>query len=129
MLFEKKKEEKKLSIETPMDRRKFVRIRNIITVLCAGEQSGKFTLYTDNISQGGIKGFTQTDVTEGQTIELIMLLVSVHTRLDIKGKIVWAKKINQHQCEIGIEFINIKEEDRKKLKDYIEAHQKENNEI
>ena len=58
----KKKEEQNI----PFERRKFVRVRNILTVLCSNKnRSENLILYTDDISEGGFKGLSQVLLNPG----------------------------------------------------------------
>lgn len=105
----------------PIERRKFERIRNILTILCAKtEKPIKFTIYTENISEGGIKGITQEPSLEkDEILELIILLHSIHTRFNAMGRVAWVNKISGQQYDVGIEFTKIEESDREKFKNYM----------
>jgi Tfp pilus assembly protein PilZ len=117
-LSRKKPEEQ---IQIPFERRKFERIRNILTILAKREEDFEaFKLFTDNVSEGGIRAVTQMQVSAGEFLKLIVLLHSIHTSFNVFGKVAWVNPLGRQQFEVGIEFMNFEAADRKKFKEYIE---------
>ncbi|MFH0803236.1 MAG: PilZ domain-containing protein [bacterium] len=110
-------------IEIPFERRKFERIRNILTILGKRDEDFEtFKLFTDNVSEGGIRAVTQVKVMPGEILQLIILLHSIHTSINARGKIAWVNPLGRQQFETGIEFIDLDATNHRKLKEYIERY-------
>lgn len=122
MWFIKKKNPEE-HIEIPFERRKFERIRNILTILAKRDKDFEnFKLFTDNVSEGGFKAVTQVKVAPGEILELIILLHSIHTSINARGKVAWVNPLGRQQFETGIEFMDLEAADHRKFKEYIERY-------
>jgi len=120
MWFLRKKKDEEV-VHIPLERRKFNRIKNILTVICKRQNSSEdFKIFTDNISEGGIRGVTQEPVSKDEIIYMNILLHSIHTCVSAVGRIVWVNYLGKQQFDLGVEFTKIEENDRLKFKEYID---------
>ncbi|MDD5205934.1 MAG: PilZ domain-containing protein [Desulfobacterales bacterium] len=109
--------------EIPFERRKFERIRNILTILAKRDEDFEsFKLFTDNVSEGGFKAVTQIKIEPGESLQLIILLHSIHTSINAHGKVAWINPLGSQQFETGIEFMHLDAADQRKFKEYIERY-------
>ena len=79
-----------------------------------------------NLSEGGLGFTTRDDISEGDICALeIMLPVFPIAIIKTLGKAVRIKPLPEGGASIGLQFINIKEEDRDKIVHYIFKKQRE----
>ncbi len=106
-----------------------IKINLIISIISSGGQKNIFnsTPVEANLSEGGI-GFTTTeDVSEGDVLEIKMILPAFPIAI-IKtvGRVVRVDSLPEGQGHtVGIQFENIKEEDQEKIVRYLFKKQRE----
>ena len=78
--------------------------------------------YSENLSQGGIFIHTDKPLDVGDRIELRFSLPDVEKVFEILGEVKWinAEKKQRALPGMGIEFMNLNEEDKSLLAKYIE---------
>lgn len=109
------------------EKRKFVRLDTRVKVEYHIIELSETELksFTKNLSQGGICLFLDSLVRKDTLLELKLFLPEQTEPIQTTGKIVWidsfklGNKDAQEQYEAGIEFINISDEDRKKIAKYV----------
>ena len=112
-----------------INRRRFVRIIFPFTTHIYPSQKEAITTYTENISIGGIKVTIKRELAVSSIVDLKVYLRK--EPITCKGKIAWVKKRESEYLEednvffdIGIEFQDIKEEDKIIIKDRIDELRK-----
>ncbi len=112
------------------DKRKFVRLETLLEVVHRKDShpSAAILTLTNNISQGGVCFINYDEINNFNVADLISLSLFFPFDADpvkTKGKVSWIKnhaKISQDdkdKYEMGIEFIEIQEIDKKKIEQYI----------
>lgn len=111
------------------DRRRFPRMRATIVEYAPSQNEGVRTLsFTENISEGGICIFAAQEFQTGSDLSLRIFIPYYHEPLPAKGKIVWRRQSpfldmkGETNFDIGIEFTEIDEEDRKNIISYIRKY-------
>lgn len=109
------------------DKRKFPRLKVKCDVLVKEQNSPNlFTTETENIGAGGICVFLSKALTAFSPVNLkLELNDDFKTPLECTGKVVWCiqnKILHQEKTrfDIGIEFLNIKSEDRERIRKFIQ---------
>lgn len=109
------------------DKRKFPRIKVRCDVLVKEQNSPNvFSTETENIGAGGICVFLDKSLVPFSPVSLkIELEDRQSAALECTGKVVWCiqnKILNQEKTrfDIGIEFQNIKPEDRERIRRFIQ---------
>lgn len=106
----------------PAERRKFIRIRSILTILARrSDQSEDFRMLTDNVSLGGVRYTTQETLTLGETLKLRMLLAQFHSQVEAEGKVAWISAAGPQRFEGGVEFTRVEEQDQQQWVRFIDA--------
>jgi len=79
---------------------------------------------TLNISAGGMCVLMADPMREGTTPTLTFLLPEDETPVTCKGRITWcrASKIDPELYEVGVAFVDIRDEDRQRVMDFVETH-------
>jgi len=102
---------------------------NLVLSMLSGE--GKTDVFTQkptevSLSEGGIGFTTSEKVQEGKLLELKMLLpVFPIALIEVWGKVVRATPLPEGGYRIGVQYINIKEEDQNIIVHYIFKKQRE----
>ena len=106
-----------------INRRRFPRANYncVIKVKTKGERPYLIKTHTENIGMGGICVVLREDVTLFKGVELEILLQNGNPSVTCDGTVVWVvkrsdpKDKNNIAFDTGIEFINIKEFDKKRI--------------
>jgi len=79
---------------------------------------------TLNISAGGMCVLMADPMREGTTPLLRFTLPDDETPVSCKGRITWcrASKIDPDLYEVGVAFVDIRDEDRRRVMRFVEAH-------
>jgi c-di-GMP-binding flagellar brake protein YcgR len=79
---------------------------------------------TLNISAGGMCVLMADPMREGTTPTVKFMLPDDETPVTCKGRITWcrASKIDPELYEVGVAFVDICEEDRRRVMGFVEAH-------
>ena len=72
-----------------------------------------------DISIGGISILTNHLISE-ETILFLVIPLEDMGIIQVIGEVVWSKKVSDHKCEAGIEFLSINDFSKKKIFAYIE---------
>jgi hypothetical protein len=80
----------------------------------------KYTVKMDNISEGGLCLITEEGLTTGNIMKLLFFLPG-NDELSIFGEVVWTEKLDDNLYQNGLEFWQIDEESRAKIKKYLES--------
>ena len=109
------------------DKRKFPRLRVKCDVLVKEQNSPNvFTTETENIGAGGICVFLDKSLMPFSPVSLKLELEdNLSIPLECTGKIVWCIRNqtlhhDKTRFDIGIEFMNIKTEDRERIRRFIQ---------
>ena len=102
------------------ERRRFPRANFLCKVILRSSQK-EFLTHTQNISIGGVRILLFEDLKVKNEVELIIF---ASRRLEVSGRIIWSLEIDKKEDEslfdIGIEFLNLEEPDRKFLEELVE---------
>ncbi|MEW6008920.1 MAG: PilZ domain-containing protein [Candidatus Omnitrophota bacterium] len=83
----------------------------------------KIKSFTKNVSQGGICLFLNSFLDKGTLLDLKLFMPDKKEPILATGKIAWVEKFevgdSKEEIEGGIEFINISDEDRRRIAKYI----------
>jgi len=106
------------------ERRKFVRLNiNVEINYSIIPHEEQQETGTKNISAGGICMVSDKPLSIGDTLQLEIKLPEDPPSIQVKGKAVWVKQFiatEKHESfDIGVEFINISEENRKRINKYV----------
>ena len=127
----------KMEINKPQDleRRRFRRLKaNIFIIGNLGSGSDELKVVTKNISGGGLMFETEKDISQDTTLDLeiyqpIDCRKSTIFSIPVLARVVWIREIEKNNFEdgenkyrVGIEFSEIKEEDRQKIIKYVEEN-------
>lgn len=114
------------------ERRRFVRL-NVLTDIVYNKQfynaSRKLSISKD-ISKGGICIIAYEELKESDILDLKILLPDNNAHIVATGRVVWTKEFiiesaeKLHRYDVGIEFMEISEEDREKINKYVFTHLK-----
>ena len=105
-----------------MEKRKHPRVNADLKV--SGRSFDKYKISLEdskskNISEGGMLIKMPRDGRVGSKIIVKFSLPDNDEEILVRGKIAWVENINAQDYNIGIEFLNIRESDIKKIKGYI----------
>jgi c-di-GMP-binding flagellar brake protein YcgR len=112
-----------------VNRRRFIRIDFPFTIHISPSEEEAVSTYTEDISEGGVKVFIAEKL---KTSSIVILAIYLKPKpIVCKGKVVWAKKRVSDFIEgevffdTGIEFYEIKEEDKLLIQDRVAELEKE----
>lgn len=113
-----------------MERRNFLRVPVKIRMLARyeGEETGQLYFFSKNLSAGGV--FLESDLLleKGTKIYIEFVLPSDQRLIIVKSEVVWIKEDTGQQpfstAGMGISFINLDEENRKAIVDFIKTNLK-----
>ena len=94
-------------------------------VLSAGSGKKVFYLHTENISAGGIRVILAEKLEIGQVVDIELFAEIIPIKC--QGKVIWSvdiKPINGDKTllfDVGIEFVDIAEDDQQRLKKLVES--------
>jgi len=117
-----------------LEKRKFPRLKENMFILCSLplSSSDEFKAITCDIGGGGLMFETERNISRESKLELelyqpIICSKNIIFSIPVLAKVVWKKEIEKDNFEqgenryrIGIEFLEIKEEDRKRITKYVE---------
>lgn len=118
-------------MENQQERRRFVRLNALVDVIYkrlpfSEEKEAEEELsLTKNISKGGICLIVYEELKESDILDLEICLPEDKIPINATGRVVWAKKfiigdpIKGKRFDVGIEFMEIKEEDLNRIDKYI----------
>ena len=108
------------------ERRRFPRLDASVAIEYSilGKAPLKETAFTKNISAGGICLIVYEKIEVNTILSLRINLGDNSDIIEIKGNVVWLSKFSmdpdkKERWDIGIEFIKINEEDRKRIFKYL----------
>lgn len=105
-----------------------LKLNFILSMLSCGGETSIFSQkpIEANLSEGGIGFTTQDEFTKGQLLELKMMLpVFPIAIIKAWGKVVRINPSPEGCYKVGMEYINIKEEDQDKIVHYLFKRQRE----
>lgn len=116
------------------ERRKYPRLKDNVFIFgnLTSNPTGEFKAFTRDISAGGLMFETEKDIPQDMRLDLEIYQPrdrrkSMIFSIPVLTKIVWKRKIEKDNFEqgenkyrVGIEFSEIKEEDRKIIAKYVE---------
>ncbi|MFH1519632.1 MAG: PilZ domain-containing protein [Candidatus Omnitrophota bacterium] len=114
------------------ERRKFLRLeKNLFITYCLeSNTSDKVKAIAKNISGGGLMFETERDIPPGSKLELEIHQPIKHSKdiifsIATLARVIWSRNIKKESFEqgenkyrIGVEFLEIKKEDRQKIASY-----------
>ncbi len=117
-----------------LEKRRFSRLKDNIFIFgnLRSNPIEEFKALTKDISAGGLMLETERDISEESELELQIYQPMdsdkrVIFSLPVLGKVKWSTKIEKNNFEdgenkyrIGVEFSEIKEEDRQRIANYVE---------
>lgn len=117
-----------------LERRRFPRIKDNFFIFgnLRSASIEDFKAFTKDISAGGLMFETEREIPEASKLELEIYQPLARDKriifsIPVMAKIIWTRKIEKDNFEvgenkyrIGIEFSEIREEDRQKITQYVE---------
>lgn|SRR3989338_3186698 len=108
------------------ERRKFIRLNISVDVdyyVISNEQD-KHPTHSVNISTGGICIIAHEKLDVGTLLKLVITIPEIPPTVHATGRVAWVKSFTiateeKTKYDVGIEFTEISEEDRKKVKRYV----------
>lgn len=120
---------------TGLEKRKYRRLQNNIFISgnLRSTPSGEFKAFTKDISAGGLMFETDRSIPQDEILDIelyqpVDCLKSVIFSISAKVKVIWAGKIKESSFEgenkykVGLQFSEIKEEDRQKIVKFVEEN-------
>ena len=117
-------------MEANQERRKFQRLNALVDVVynkISPAQKVEFSL-TRNISKGGICLIAYDELKVSDMLDLNIYLPEDKITVHVIGRVVWVKDFvicdipKGKRFDVGIEFVQITEEDKKKIDKYVFGH-------
>lgn len=112
------------------ERRRFVRLNILVDVAYTQHNfpKAKKITVTKNISRGGICFVGYDKLEESDVIDLKVYLPPGQTQIVAVGKVVWVKEFTigdtqNKRYDVGVEFIDINEQDLKMVERYMADHE------
>ena len=112
---------------TPEERRRAPRVKGtVVEYFTDGDETSKKKAFIRDVSVYGICIYVLDSIRVGDTLGLDIYFFGSEAPLRVNGKVVW-RSVDQLSGykNLGIEFIEVKEEDRQKLSDHIEYCRRE----
>jgi c-di-GMP-binding flagellar brake protein YcgR len=116
-------------VENGQEKRKFVRLSALVDVIYNKRTLTQNELsITRNISRGGICLIAYDELNEQDVLDLKLYLPEDKTPIRAIGKVVWVKEFiigsieEGKRFDVGIEFMDIKEEDANRVNKYVFSH-------
>lgn len=107
---------------SPEGKRKSFRLNRVLAVETTTEGlEEKFYALTYDMSPKGMRISTEQDLEEAKEYDFRILLDFDKPPISVKGKIVWLKENFSGNNSIGIEFLNISDENAARINNFIEA--------
>lgn len=130
--YDEKHMEPKNKAESP-ERRRAKRTYASFIEYCRAEDecSKKLQAFTENISSTGICIFINEEIKSNSLLFITIYLLDGSTPIEAKGKIAWIRPSSflnmqdRKHFDAGIEFVEITEEDRKRLVRYTDKYPEE----
>ncbi len=116
--------------DTRTERRKYKRVyAAFVEYSCIGEDTLKeIASFTEDVSAGGICILASEEKEKDTLLSLKIYLPDRKDPIEAKGKVVWTrpssflKTKEKKHYDLGIEFVEIDEEDRKSILKYASRH-------
>ena len=110
-----------------LDRRRFPRAHFPCRIIVkAKTQKGSFDTHTENIGAGGVCVILEKHLPQFSELELVLYLEDGGSPIECNAKIVWAiqrgslDKAEPEKFDTGIEFMDIKEADKKRIEKIVQ---------
>ena len=104
------------------EKRKFPRLNSSLLLhyrVCDRADLPQDISLTKDVSEGGLCFSSPEDFAPETILELEIRLPTRDTPLKALGKVVWSRQIEPSKYDLGISFVKIEEEDRKRLFSYL----------
>jgi len=93
-----------------------VKSENIISLKPISASMGKKVLtVSKTIGLGGLMFESEKEMTAGENLDMTLLVERILTTV----RVVWVEKLEEGKWTVGVEFMDINEEDRTRLLDYL----------
>lgn len=100
------------------EQRRYHRIKIIVGLVCRRSQRNNINVFTDDVSLGGIRFFSQQSLEKKEEVSLEIPSGYGET-IRIEGRIIWIDQKGPHSYEGGIEFTRLSEENLQVWKKFI----------
>ncbi len=115
------------------ERRKAKRVYASFVEYChvEAEATQKFQAFTENISATGICILVNEEIRAGSLLLVTIYLLDGTASIETKGRVAWSKpsaflaSVDKKHLDVGIEFVEIAEEDKKRLIAYANKYPNE----
>ena len=112
--------------EQSAERRRFPRLTVAAAVdyVILNKQTPEEGTLIRNISAGGICLIVYENIDAGTVLSLSIFLPDNHSYISAKGRVVWKKEFmvsseQRKRYDVGVEFIEISEEDQKRISKFV----------
>ena len=112
---------------TPEERRRALRVKGaVVEYFAQGGETSQKKAFIKDVGLYGICIYVLNSVRVGDTLGLDIYLFGSEVPLRMSGKVVW-RSVDQLSGykNLGIEFIEVKDEDKKRLSDHIDYCRRE----
>jgi diguanylate cyclase (GGDEF)-like protein len=109
----------------PSDMRQYPRIRVSIPLRVQSLEAsaaGTLNARSINISAGGMRMISDSPVSVGQVVRVE--ISDSRDGIDLVGRVVWRAAVHDGRMQVGVKFVNVSEEDRKRLARLVEELRK-----
>lgn len=107
------------------ERKAFLRLESRIAVFCRDNKGHPLPMVAEDISLGGIRASVKArdartqPFKAGREVSLSLQMEENQWPLDVRGKVVWVKKLQGREWEAGIQFLNLSRKAEKKILSYL----------
>jgi len=112
---------KTLNQSEQTEQRRFHRIKIIVGLVCRRSQGNNINVFTDDVSLGGIRFFSQQPLDKKEEVSL-EIPSGYGEIIRIEGRIIWIDQKGPHSYEGGIEFTRLSEENLQVWKRFIKRN-------
>lgn len=113
-----------------VEKRKFPRIRASVVEYCPiGNVESKQLSFTEDLGAGGMRIFCSQDFKIDTLLLLKIYLPLEKEPIEAKARVIWSrqshfldKNTEEKNYDVGVEFIEIDEEDRQSIFEYTQNH-------
>src|SRR3989338_5529506 len=123
---------KKCAVYAGHERRRSLRVNDNIFIFCSLDSTESFDVLAGNINADGLMFEFTRDVLLNTKLEIeiyqpILRCKSRVCSIPVLARVVWTRKVEKDRFEegenqrmVGVEFLEIKEEDRQRIARYVE---------
>ncbi|MCD4782746.1 MAG: PilZ domain-containing protein [Candidatus Eremiobacteraeota bacterium] len=110
------------------EQRRYHRIKIIVGLVCRRSQGNNINVFTDDVSEGGIRFFSQQSLEKKEDVSL-EIPSGYGEMIRIEGRVIWIDQKGPHNYAGGIEFTRLSEENLQVWKKFIRRNSMKGQEL